>query len=62
MWARYLRAENDLLTELYPFVEFANELERFEVEFGLDDDSWRSRDPLGEQKSRGAQDSLLGVP
>lgn len=58
MWARRLRPPDDLLSDRYRFLEFAGELERFEVEFGINDEAWKSRDILSERERPGkpAQD------
>ena len=39
MWADYLRTRGDLLVPKYPFLHF-NDLTKFDIDFGVDDNSW----------------------
>ncbi|MEH2329723.1 DUF4365 domain-containing protein [Nostoc sp.] len=42
MWAEYLitPAQGDLFIQNYPFLQFFDQLEEFEIEVGIDDDIW----------------------
>lgn len=42
MWAEYLitPAQGDLFIPNYPFLQFFDQLEEFEIEVGIDDDIW----------------------
>ena len=62
MWAEYLitPAQCDLFIQNYPFLQFFNQLEEFEIEVGIDDDIWLSNED--DETTKLLEESLNDLP
>lgn len=62
MWAEYLitPAQGDLFIQNYPFLQFFDPLEEFEIEVGIDDDIWLSNED--DETSALLEESLNDLP
>ncbi|MCC5646243.1 DUF4365 domain-containing protein [Nostoc sp. CHAB 5824] len=62
MWAEYLitPAQGDLFIQNYPFLQFFEPLEEFEIEVGIEDDIWLSNED--DETSALLEESLNNLP
>jgi hypothetical protein len=59
MWVDYLSRPSDMFTSQYPFLKFGD-LERFEIEAGIDDELWLESEP--DEEAEAARASLDELP